>query len=57
MLRSAVAAVVMLCPLAGSAALLYGENSDTDVRDDGAVTAVNGSTLLAGGSGTPSCRQ
>lgn len=53
MLRTAFAAMVMLCPLAGSAALLYGENSDTEVRDDGVISATNGTGLLAGGSGTP----
>lgn len=53
LLRSAIAALVMLCPLAGSAAVIHGESSDTEVRDDGVVSAATGTALLAGGSGTP----
>jgi autotransporter-associated beta strand protein len=53
MLRTAIAAFLALCPLAGSAALLYGEASDTEVRDDGVVSATTATGLLAGGSGTP----
>ena len=35
------------------AANLYGSTSDTEVRDDGAVSASNSTSLLAGGGGSP----
>jgi hypothetical protein len=53
MLWTTIAAFLALCPPSGSAALIYGETSDTEVRDDGVVSATTATGLLAGGSGTP----
>ncbi len=46
-------AVGILSPLAANAAVINGETSDTDVREDGSVSATSGNSLQAGASGSP----
>ncbi len=46
-------ALAVFTPLAGHAAAIYGEISDTEVRSDGVVSAANGNSMLSGGSGSP----
>ncbi|MGL4398950.1 MAG: autotransporter-associated beta strand repeat-containing protein [Luteolibacter sp.] len=40
-------------PFAGHAAQLQGQTSDTEIREDGSISAVTGTILQPGGSGTP----
>ncbi|MGL5017664.1 MAG: autotransporter-associated beta strand repeat-containing protein, partial [Luteolibacter sp.] len=40
-------------PLTGHAAEIYGNASDTDIREDGVLSATTGTTLQPGGSGSP----
>ena len=47
-----LAALLVSVPSA-RAAITYGLNSDTDIRDDGLVGAANGTNLLAGGTASP----
>ncbi|MEY4244860.1 MAG: hypothetical protein RLZZ245_2445, partial [Verrucomicrobiota bacterium] len=47
-----LAALLVSVPSA-HAAILYGLNSDTDIREDGSVSVTNGTSLLAGGTASP----
>ena len=51
--RVLLLALAVFPPLAGEAAVLCGETSDTEVRSDGVVSAASGNTMLPGGSGSP----
>jgi autotransporter-associated beta strand protein len=52
-LRSLLFAALIVSFPTARAAIIYGLNSDTDIRDDGLVGAANGTSLLAGGTATP----
>jgi autotransporter-associated beta strand protein len=52
-MRVTLLALAAFTPLAGNAAAIFGGTSDTDVREDGSVSAVSGTSLLPGGSGSP----
>ncbi len=45
--------IAAFTPLTGHAANIYGDASDTDIREDGSLSAVTGTSLQPGGSGSP----
>ncbi len=53
LIGSILALLVVFFPLTAYSATIYGEASDTDVRSDGTVSAVNGTSLIPGASGSP----
>ncbi len=51
--RVCAVALAMFTPVAGHAATLYGNPSDSELREDLSALAANTTSLLAGGSGSP----